>query len=210
MTWKILSTLTFFFLLVSLVASSLLPARSVFAETTWTTTTVDATGDVGWSPSLALGSDGFARISYFDATNNDLKFVQCTNADCSIKNTATVDSAGNVGPDTSLALGEDGFARISYYDSTNDDLKFALEGGSTPTPTSSPSNNGSSSSSSSSSSSTPSAPSCGDQKPNGTPNLFQIDVNNTQATLYFTPVSGANKYFISYGNGSENMGTALN
>ncbi len=54
-----------------------------------------------------------------------------------------------------------------------------------------------------SSSSMPSAPSCGDTKPNGTPDLFQIDVNNTQATLYFAPVSKADKYYIAYGNGQS-------
>ncbi|HOZ37038.1 MAG TPA: hypothetical protein PLR18_04410, partial [bacterium] len=45
--------------------------------------TVDATGIVGYYSSLALGTDGFARIAYSDRTNADLKFAQCTNADCS-------------------------------------------------------------------------------------------------------------------------------
>lgn len=66
-----------------------------------------------------------------------------------------------------------------------------------PTPTSLPTNNNSNASSSA-----PSAPSCGDSQPAGTPDLFQIDVNSTQATLYFTPVSDADRYYISYGNGT--------
>ena len=89
-----------------------------------TPVTVDSTGSVGQYTSLALGSDGFARISYYDVTNADLKFVQCTNADCSTKNITTVDSTGFVGQLTSIALGSDGFARISYYDGTNANLKF--------------------------------------------------------------------------------------
>jgi hypothetical protein len=86
---------------------------------------VDTTGNVGGYTSIALGTDGFARISYYDGTNLDLKFAQCTNVDCSTKNVTSVDTTGAVGLFTSIALGTDGFARISYYDSTNKDLKFA-------------------------------------------------------------------------------------
>jgi hypothetical protein len=82
-------------------------------------TTVDSTGDVGHYSGLAMGSDGYARISYYDFTNSDLKFAQCTNADCSTKNITTVDSTGSTGLYTSLAIGSDGFARISYVGGTN-------------------------------------------------------------------------------------------
>lgn len=89
-------------------------------------TVVDSAGDVGSYDSLAIGSDGFARISYYDNTNDDLKFVRCLDADCITKNITTVDSVGDVGwRYTSIALGLDGFARISYHDATNKDLKFA-------------------------------------------------------------------------------------
>src|SRR3989344_1883742 len=87
--------------------------------------TLDSSGDVGEYTSLALGSDGFARISYYDATNQDLKFARCLDENCATKNVTTVDSSGNVGSEyTSIALGSDGFARISYYDGSNNDLKF--------------------------------------------------------------------------------------
>lgn len=86
--------------------------------------TLDSTGDVGNYPSIALGSDGFARIAYYDATNADLKFIQCTNAACSTSNITTVDSTGDVGQYTSIAMASDGYARISYNDVTNGDLKF--------------------------------------------------------------------------------------
>lgn len=49
----------------------------------------------------------------------------------------------------------------------------------------------------------PAAPSCTDQKPSSTPDLFQIDVSNTQAILYFAPVGDANYYFIAYGEGEN-------
>ena len=80
---------------------------------------------MGQFSSLALGADGFARISYYSISSGDLKFVRCTNADCSAKNITSVDTANDVGKYTSLAIGADGFARISYINETSDDLKFA-------------------------------------------------------------------------------------
>ena len=88
-------------------------------------TTIDATSNnVGLYTSLALGSDGFARISYYDNTANDLKFTHCTNADCTSKNSTAIDVTGNIGLHTSTVLGSDGFSRISYYDATNNALKI--------------------------------------------------------------------------------------
>ncbi len=210
--------------------------------------TLDSDGFVGLHTSIAVGDDGYARIAYRDHTNSDLKFIRCANDDCTQKETSIVDADGDVGLPASLAVGSDGFARISYYDNTNNNLKFALEEDApettptptptntpTPTPTNSPtptptgtpsptltptntptpeptstptpkpilqSNNTNSSPDISS----PSAPTCADTRPLNTPNLFQIDTNNTQATLYFAPISDAHKYFIAYGNGeSTNM-----
>jgi hypothetical protein len=90
-----------------------------------TVSTIDSAGDVGSYSSIALGLDGFARISYLDLDNGDLKYVQCTNAACSTSNVTTVDSADYVGEATSIAVASDGFARISYYDSSNGALKYA-------------------------------------------------------------------------------------
>lgn len=59
----------------------------------------------------------------------------------------------------------------------------------------------SSSSSSNSSSSTDTA--CAKSVPTGTPNLYQIDPSLNSVTLYFTPVSGANSYYIRYGTTSD-------
>lgn len=47
---------------------------------------------------------------------------------------------------------------------------------------------------------------CGDTVPVNSPDLFQIDAERTQVTLYFTPVEHANKYYISYGNGTATSG----
>jgi len=53
------------------------------------------------------------------------------------------------------------------------------------------------------------SPSCSDQKPSNSPNLFQIDTTESSAKLFFAPVFGSvNKYFISYGltNNAEGFG----
>ena len=87
--------------------------------------TVDSTNDTGKYTSVALGSDGFARISYQNETSDDLKMSRCLTIDCQAANNNNIDTTGDVGSlKTNIAMGSDGFARISYYDDTADDLKF--------------------------------------------------------------------------------------
>ena len=99
-------------------------------STTPTITTVDnSTGIVGWYTSLALNSSGFPVISYYDATNGNLKVAVCTDAICTNKTTNIVDGntvGQDVGQYTSLALNSSGFPVISYWDIANRDLKVAV------------------------------------------------------------------------------------
>ncbi len=87
---------------------------------------VPSTGDEGLHTSMTIGFDGFPLISYYDATNGDLKVAHCSDVDCnSMPLTDTVDSSGDVGQDTSIIIGADGYGLISYYDVTNGNLKVA-------------------------------------------------------------------------------------
>jgi hypothetical protein len=104
-----------------LFSAFIVPAMTAHADT-WDIQTVDFEGDVGQHTSLALDALGFPHISYYDETNNDLKYAY---RDAEGWHIQTVDSEGVVGKWTSLVLDAEGFPHISYHDSTNWDLKYA-------------------------------------------------------------------------------------
>ncbi len=87
------------------------------------TTTVDSLDNRGQYSSIAIGTDGFPVISYYDSTSFDLIVAKCGNASCSSGNvTTTVDNTGDRGDYTSIAIGTDGFPVISYHNITNNAL----------------------------------------------------------------------------------------
>ena len=92
----------------------------------WAVTRVDAGGDVGECPSIALGPASSPAISYYDRTNGDLKYAALSGSTWAIQ---TVDSAGSVGKYTSLAFDSVGQPRISYFDETNGNVKYAAFNG---------------------------------------------------------------------------------
>ena len=86
---------------------------------------LDGKGDVGRDSSIVIGTDGNPIVSYFDNTNNDLKFIYCTTANCAISNTPIIlDDDGAVGRDSSIVIGTDGNPVISYRSGTDGSLKM--------------------------------------------------------------------------------------
>jgi hypothetical protein len=77
--------------------------------------TIDAAGDVGRYASLALDRDGRPFVSYWDATNEDLKLASCSDAACSGSVSVVTLDAGVVGGYTSLALLHRITPGVSYF-----------------------------------------------------------------------------------------------
>jgi len=80
-----------------------------------TITAVDAPDglNVGLYTSIAIGADGLALISYYDATNGDLKVVHCTNPACTNHDPpVALATTGDVGQYTAITIGADGLGLI--------------------------------------------------------------------------------------------------
>ena len=85
------------------------PAGKPPRKTPWSIEVVDSTGNVGAYSSLELDAAGYAHVSYYDSTNDDLKYAY---QDAGGWHIETVDIQG--GGNTSLRLDNQGFAHILY------------------------------------------------------------------------------------------------
>ncbi|MBN1483641.1 MAG: PKD domain-containing protein [Chloroflexia bacterium] len=87
----------------------------------WFSRTVDWGGNVGRFASLALDDDERPHISYYDATNLDLRYAHFDGMHWI---TETADPVGYVGGYTSLALDSSGQPHIAYYDHIESGLRY--------------------------------------------------------------------------------------
>ena len=90
--------------------------------TDWRIEIVDEEGATGQFSDIALDSNGYPHISYFDISNKDLKYAYWNG---SFWNILAVDTEDYVGEYTSIALDSENRPHISYRDFTNGNLKYA-------------------------------------------------------------------------------------
>ena len=89
----------------------------------WNRQALDAASDVGLYTSMKI-VNGNPAVSYFDTSNDDLKFVRAADAiGGSWGSPLTLDSPGEVGLDTCLTV-VSGFPAVSYCDNANGYLKY--------------------------------------------------------------------------------------
>jgi predicted regulator of Ras-like GTPase activity (Roadblock/LC7/MglB family) len=98
---------------------------NVICSATNSVETLDSTGDVGKQTSIAIGVDGRGIISYYDASNKDLKVAHCENVSCTTATITGVVTNGGIGDWNSITIGADGLGIISYYDEFNGELNVA-------------------------------------------------------------------------------------
>lgn len=81
---------------------------------------LDSAGDVGNYPSIGIDATGGIHISYFNATDEDLKYAHYDGA----WHIEILESTGAVGGDTSLGIDSLGHIHISYRHYANQPTRY--------------------------------------------------------------------------------------
>lgn len=96
--------------------------RRAVKPASWVVDTADNSGTAGGHISLAFNHAGNPVVSYFDATNGDLRLARHSGTAWT---TEAVDTAGTVGLYTSCRVRSDSAVYIAYFDQTRGWLKLA-------------------------------------------------------------------------------------
>jgi LPXTG-site transpeptidase (sortase) family protein len=111
--------------LILVFVASLLLASGVLAASTIITNVDGAGSVVGLYTSIAVNSNGFPVIGYFDDTDNQMLLAICNDLACTAPTIRDVaPGAGPQGSFTSLQLDSSGFIMVSYYEFPAEDLHF--------------------------------------------------------------------------------------
>lgn len=122
---------------LALVVATALPQHSLAAfraDPVWTIEAVDSGGDVGRHASIALDTQGYPHISYYDATNRTLKYARRTAAGWQAPETVP-DPSTSYGTWCSIAVAPSGPC-IGYVENQGDPihLRYTARSGTVWTP----------------------------------------------------------------------------
>ncbi len=92
----------------------------------WANVTIDSLGFVGYYASIANDTNNRPHISYYDASNRDLKYAYYDGSRWHIE---IVDSVGYVGSFNDIVLDSNDHPHISYHSRSNNALKYAYHDG---------------------------------------------------------------------------------
>ena len=106
-------------------------SSSCTTASNWNAVSVDSFGSSIFDPEvrtdIAIDSNDGVHISYFDNTNDDLKYATCSSGctTASNWNKVSVDTTGDVGYSASIGIDSNDGLHISYSDKTNNNLNYA-------------------------------------------------------------------------------------
>ena len=106
-------------------------ASSCSSASSWSNITIDATGSVGMSTSIAVDSNDGVHISYTDSTNEALKYTMCSSS-CGSASSWSKVSVDNIGTGadkaTDIAIDSNDEVHIAYHwqvSGTNQNVRYA-------------------------------------------------------------------------------------
>ncbi|MEW6558205.1 MAG: hypothetical protein AB1349_12800, partial [Elusimicrobiota bacterium] len=105
---------------ILLLLFTLYPVSLICAENNWQIETVDSAGYVGIITSIVLDSQNFPHITYYDQTNNNLKYAHWTGTKWDIQTVVSEKYAFY----SSIVLDAKGYPHISYTSGSGNRLEY--------------------------------------------------------------------------------------